>query len=317
MKNKGFYGWKVVFACFILMATMIPPVVTMASKFLIPVTTEFGISKSQFTLSNTILQMMGIFLSPVVSKHISNGKLKRTLIFSIIGYSLSFAAYGVATNIYTHYFISFVLGIFYLNVGTIPVSILINNWFVYKKGLAMSMAMAGTGVGGFIFSPLSTSLLGQFGWRKTYFIIACIVLIVSLIVTILFIKETPQEVGLEKLTHVQQNETSSKESKGIRDSFNNYKTKHFVILILIGMGLGAVAPPLLIGSIFKGENYSVAYGYVNSFMQAGMSIGALFVSVLADIFHTYTIAWIILFIFTILTGILWIAGYKQSKKFWV
>ena len=43
----------------------------------------------------------------------------------------------------------------------------------------MSIAMAGIGVGGTIFSPIITTLLEYYGWRHTYQIMALIILVLA------------------------------------------------------------------------------------------------------------------------------------------
>ena len=39
------------------------------------------------------------------------------------------------------------------------------NWFVRRRGLAMSLAFSGVGVGSVILLPWMQSLIGRFGWR--------------------------------------------------------------------------------------------------------------------------------------------------------
>ena len=167
-RKKIYYGWFVVFGCLMITCTMVPPIMALSNKFLIQVTGELQISRSAFTLANTILQGLGIFLSPVVSARLARGNMKRIQTVSIIGFVLSYASFSLATNVIHLYISSFFTGIFFLNASLIPVSMMITNWFVKKRGLAMSIAMAGIGVGGTIFSPVITWLLGAYGWRSTY-----------------------------------------------------------------------------------------------------------------------------------------------------
>lgn len=64
--KKIFYGWWIVIGAMVVFAVITPAAVALATKFLIPVTAELGASRTEFTLSNAILQGMGIFLSPVI-----------------------------------------------------------------------------------------------------------------------------------------------------------------------------------------------------------------------------------------------------------
>ena len=65
---------------------------------------------------------------------------------------------------------------------------MVTNWFVEKRGIAMSVTMAGIGLGGTIFSPIVTNLLQNYGWRHTYLIMAGIILVVALPVALFVLK---------------------------------------------------------------------------------------------------------------------------------
>lgn len=195
-RKKIYYGWFVVFGCLMITCTMVPPIMALSNKFLIQVTGELQISRSAFTLANTILQGLGIFLSPMVSARLARGNMKRIQTVSIIGFVLSYASFSLATNVIHLYISSFFTGIFFLNASLIPVSMMITNWFIKKRGLAMSIAMAGIGVGGTIFSPVITYLLGAYGWRITYRIMALIILVLALPAALFILRKRPEDMGL-------------------------------------------------------------------------------------------------------------------------
>ena len=195
-KKKIFYGWYIVFGCLIITCTMVPSIMALSNKFLIQVTGDLGISRSAFTLANTILQGLGIFISPIVSSRLAKGNMRRIQCISIVGFVLSYASYSLAQNAAHLYISSFFTGIFFLNAALIPVSMMITNWFVKKRGLAMSIAMAGISVGGTIFSPIITTLLEYYGWRHTYQIMALIILVLAFPAAFFLLRKSPQDMGL-------------------------------------------------------------------------------------------------------------------------
>lgn len=195
-KEKVHYGWWIVLGAFVITATMIPLSVAMSNKFLIPVTQELGISRTSFSLSNAIMQAMGIFLSPFVAKRLASGNFKMFLASSTIIFCLSYAAYGFVTSIYQHYILSIIMGASLLFSTIIPINIMLNNWFVKSRGLAISLAMTGIGVGGFILSPLITYLFRIVGWRLTYTILGIAILIIVLPIGLFVFKREPADKGL-------------------------------------------------------------------------------------------------------------------------
>lgn len=237
-KNKIFYGWWVVLGCVLITITMVPPIMALSNKFLIQVTTDMGISRSAFTLANTILQGLGIFISPFVSKKLATGNMKKIQSISVIGFAVSYASYALAQSAFHLYISAFFVGIFFLNSTMIPVSMMVTNWFVKKRGLAMSIAMAGIGLGGTIFSPLLTILLNNYGWRKTYVIMALIILVVALPTSLFILKKRPEDMGLKPYGADEQQTAAKKVQKVIPSVTLSVKDsrKHlFFWLLLVGM----------------------------------------------------------------------------------
>lgn len=77
-KKKIHYGWYIVIGCLLITCTMVPPIMALSNKFLIQVTEELGLSRSGFTLANTILQGLGIFISPMVSSRLAKGDIVKS-----------------------------------------------------------------------------------------------------------------------------------------------------------------------------------------------------------------------------------------------
>lgn len=237
-KSKIFYGWWIILGCIIITSTIVPLVMSLSNKFLIQVTKEMNISRSSFTLANTILQGLGIFLSPIVAKKLANGNMKKIQSVSILGFAISYASYSFAQNIFHIYISAFFVGVFYLNATLIPVSMMITNWFVKKRGLAMSLAMAGIGIGGFIFSPITTALLSNYGWRITYRVMALIVLLLALPAALFILRKKPEDMGLTAYGSDEvssSNNNSSKTSSSVILSVTSSKRKLFFWILLLGM----------------------------------------------------------------------------------
>lgn len=238
MKNgKIFYGWVVVAGCLLITMTMVPPIMALAGKFQVAVTTELGISQSEFTLANAILQGLGIFISPIIAGKLAKGNLKMLQCIGIVGFCICYATYALAQNQWMLYVSSIFIGVFYLMSALIPVSMMITNWFVKSRGLAMSIAMAGIGIGGMIFSPIITQLISSFGWRQTYLIFAVIVLVVALPSALFLCKKSPEEMGLKALgaDEVDENAAAPQKVVHMKLSVKDSWTKIFFWMLLIGM----------------------------------------------------------------------------------
>lgn len=244
MKNEGklYQGWLVVIGCLLITMTMVPPIMALSNKYLIYVTEDLGISRSAFTFANTILQGLGIFISPFVSRKLMQGNMKKIMAVSVIGYAVFYGSYSLATSALHLYISSVLLGICYLNATLIPVSMMVTNWFAKKRGLAISIAMAGIGIGGTIFSPVLSYLLESVGWRNTYRIMALIILVIALPATLFLLKKRPEDVGLKAYGSEDVDNGGGRKAvaKAINIPVSEAKTKAFFVLLLLGMLLNGI-----------------------------------------------------------------------------
>ena len=81
-------------------------------------------------------------------------------------------------------------------LGFIPHVALVARWFQRRRGLATSLALAGTGVGSFLMAPLSAWLIAQYGWRQSYLIYAAIIPGVLIPLILLVHRSRPEDIGL-------------------------------------------------------------------------------------------------------------------------
>lgn len=196
-RNRIFYGWWIVVAGLLLITLTVPFTSALVSLYMIPITEEFNIPRSAFTLTTSIIAICGIILSPIVGKMVQKYNLKLILSMSIIVFSLSYMSYGIAQSVYHLYISAAFLGISFAFCGNLTTQIVIVNWFKKSRGLALSIAISGIGLGGFILSPVIANLIMHYGWRQTYIILGIVILVVGLPIALFVMRKSPEEVGLK------------------------------------------------------------------------------------------------------------------------
>jgi len=75
-------------------------------------------------------------------------------------------------------------------------SLFLPNWFVRRRGLAMSLAFSGVGVGSMILLPWMQVLIGRSGWRAACWAMGLLVLLL-LVPLNLLLRRRPEDMGLE------------------------------------------------------------------------------------------------------------------------
>lgn len=88
-------------------------------------------------------------------------------------------------------------GVSFTGNTALPNSILLTAWFQKRRGFAISTASLGISVGGVIFSPLIGALIASGGWRFSNLTVGIIMLVVMLPCTILIVRSTPKDKGLQ------------------------------------------------------------------------------------------------------------------------
>lgn len=249
-KKRIFYGWWIVLGCLLIVATIIPPTAALSSVFTLPMTKDLDISRTLFSFRGLLTAAVGIVLSPIVGKKMMKGNMRLIHMISIIGYCLSLAATALVQNAIQLYIVSIFIGIFIIFSTIIPVSIYITNWFMDKRGLAMSVAMAGIGVGGFALSPILTYFLTQYNWRIAYIGLAVIIFVISFPMAAFVLYRSPKDKGLtplgyERMMKLKAEEENRKEDdkiiepaikeRKIKISVKDSKNKPFFIFLAIGL----------------------------------------------------------------------------------
>ena len=84
-KKKGLhYGWLIVFSCFMIMSLYLCIVMNCPGLFLISVTEEFGISRSQYTLNTTVISVAMMIVSLNAGRIFSADRIKKVMMISSI-----------------------------------------------------------------------------------------------------------------------------------------------------------------------------------------------------------------------------------------
>lgn len=92
-----------------------------------------------------------------------------------------------------------VSGCFAVASTRLLISLVTANWFTAKRGLAISIALSGSGFGGAILSPIVSSLIVSVGWRSAFLVLAAICMVAALPITAYSFRTKPSEIGLKPL----------------------------------------------------------------------------------------------------------------------
>ena len=200
-KKKMYYGWWIVFVGFLVYA-LVYSAISSAGVFTLPITEEFGFSRSAYSVRSLFASAGTIIGSFTVGRFIAKHNIKRTMIGSCMILIICVIGCTFCTQMWQFYAVSLLTGFGFAGATMIPVPVLINAWFgPKKKGLAMSISLAGSGIGGMIMTMVLNWFCQNYGWRAAYYANAVIFFAVVPFIAVLVIR-SPKEIGLERIGEV-------------------------------------------------------------------------------------------------------------------
>ena len=196
--NSFLYGWWIVFVAAIGLFMGYGPIVTFTfGVFLRLLNQEFGWSRGDIAQAFSLSLLVMSVAFPFIGRLVDRLGARKVIIPSILLFGLAFMSLSqLSANLWHLYAVYIVLGLVGGGTAPVPYSNVLSHWFDKKRGLALGVAMVGLGLGAFVMPSLAQSLLVSYGWRHAYIIIGVMVMIVTIPVVGLFLKETPEMVGL-------------------------------------------------------------------------------------------------------------------------
>jgi MFS family permease len=190
-----YYGWLIVGIAFVTMAIAVSAR-TAFSLLLPPLIDEFGWHRGVVAGAFSFGFLFSAALSPIVGR-VMDRHGPRVVIES--GVCLLTAGLFLAPAIKEPWQLYATLGVLVgggANLMTFTAqSLYLPNWFVRRRGLAISIAFTGVGIGAIALLPWLQTIIGQEGWRASCWTMGLLVLLVLGPLNLL-VRRKPQDIGL-------------------------------------------------------------------------------------------------------------------------
>ena len=196
MRLPFFYGWVVVAVVFITMAVGVNAR-TAFSLLFPPILAEFGWERGVTAGAFSFGFLVSAVLSPSLGRLMDRRgpRVVTELGVGLIGIGLLLATW-VSRPWQLYATLGIMVGGGSVCIGYTGQSLFLPNWFVRRRGLAMSLAFSGVGVGSVILLPWLQGLIGRSGWRAACWAMGLLVLLL-LVPLNLLLRQRPEDMGLE------------------------------------------------------------------------------------------------------------------------
>lgn len=186
-------GWRILLACMVGVgfgATGLP--FYTLGLFLKPLAAEFGWSAGAAAGAALCLQAGLIATAPFVGRLVDRFGARRVGLLSTVGLATGFAGLtlvgGPVVTLYGGW-----LALALLASGTTPVvwTRVVNAWFDRRRGLALGLTLAGTGLAASLGPVLIGQVIAAHGWRAGYWTLAAATLVGALPLLAVLLRDAP------------------------------------------------------------------------------------------------------------------------------
>jgi MFS family permease len=186
-KPRLFYGWYLVAASWIMLFFVSSIAVGIFFK---PILEEFKLDRATLSLVQTVAMIVFAAVSPFLGRLIDRFGPRAMLFVCVAAQTLSSVINGLAASLWHLY-----IGRFLYEMRPLhSTQVLINRWFVKKRGRALGIVATGMPIGTLVLSPISQYLILNWGWRMTMLFWAGVTFVV-LLPLVLLVRNKPEDKG--------------------------------------------------------------------------------------------------------------------------
>ena len=196
MENKNIKHWIVLICCCGLAGASIGISINTSGVFYEPVAKSLGILRGDYAMHMTIFSIVTAVTSLFIPRILKKDNYKLLLTIGVIVGTVSTAAMSLGHQLSTFYILGAIRGMSTGIFSAVTLTMVINNWFSEKHGLATSIVFSTSGLMGTLLSPVLTKCIVLFGWQTTYLIkagILCLLCLPAILYPYHFI---PEDDGL-------------------------------------------------------------------------------------------------------------------------
>jgi len=195
MKNKIFYGWWIVLACFIISIYIGSCVFFGLTAFFEPLKEEFGWSHTQISFAASLRGLeMGI-LAPLLGFLVDRFGARKLLFTGVLTVGIGLVMLSQAQSLFMFYGSYIVLGLGAGGCTTMTLMVVVASWFKKNIGKAMGITASGFGASG-LFIPFIVRLIDVYQWRTALIILGIGIWVLG-IPLVLMVRNNPEDYGYQ------------------------------------------------------------------------------------------------------------------------
>jgi len=196
-QQRVFYGWYIVAVGFLANVGSSFALASTLSIFLKPLTADLGISRGVFSLLRSGEAVIGAAIAPFIGTLADRHGGRWLIAIGTAVVAVGYLLLGQVGSFTQFAFVRLTLVTWGdAMMGSMVVNIIVAQWFLLRRGRALAVTSMGIGFAKVCMPLVAASLIFWLGWRQTWVVFGCVILLLVVAPTLLFIRRTPEEMGL-------------------------------------------------------------------------------------------------------------------------
>lgn len=191
-KNKP---WIILLITSLMVGGSMGLVMNLSGIYYKPMANDLDVLLGSVSLHGTFLSFSLAFASLTIPKVFEKLGLKKMLLMGTILSVAGTFLMSFAFNVYITYIAGIIRGAGIAYISYVPMSMILNQWFEEKNGLAIGLASGFSGVSGAIAAPVFTLLIESNGWRFAFMINSLFILLSVLPILLFSFEMNPIDEG--------------------------------------------------------------------------------------------------------------------------
>jgi MFS family permease len=190
-----FYGWWIVAAGTVILFVSSGIAFYGHGVILDPLRNQHGWPKATISSAISLYFFATGAFGFLIGRMIDKYGPKWFLVMGSLVIGAGFVLLSLITATWQLYIIYLFMAVGFCCTSLIPVNTLITNWFIHKRGFAMSLTNTGLSMGGIVMVPLAVYMISEWGLQVALPVLGTIFWVVIIPTALFFIKQRPSDIN--------------------------------------------------------------------------------------------------------------------------
>jgi len=195
--SRIFYGYWVLLACFLLNVISAGCGPISFSFFVTSLETANNWSRTDIMTGFSLFFIFAAISGPFAGRMVHRYGARKVASLGAFSACIGYILLSQLSGLWQYYIGYALIGVGVAASGPVITTLVVSNWFIRRRGMAIGAMSMGAGTAGIIFTPLViVYLLPHLGWNNTYLTYAALTAGLAIPLAIFVIRTHPADMGL-------------------------------------------------------------------------------------------------------------------------